>query len=247
MFGSSAVPAAAMSELSRSLPQAKIMIGYGSTESAPGFCRRMLPSWEEHGDPDYYRDTGLPCLGEPGGGTEVRVVGPDGEPVPDGEPGEICLRSEAPARWYLVPRPGPPTSGGWVRMGDVGLIGDDGQLYFVDRKPDVIPTAQGPESSARLEIALLWHPDVVDVAVIAPDGEPGGEVLAVVEPREGEVDARRLTAELTTQLNAALAQAMGPAAPPARAVVDTLPRGPLGKVRKRELRARHAPVGAGAA
>jgi long-chain acyl-CoA synthetase len=246
MFGSSAVPAAAMSELSRSLPRAQIMVGYGSTESAPGFCRRMLPSWEEHGDPDFYRDAGLHCLGGPGGGTEACVVGPDG-PVPDGRPGEICLRSEAPIRSYLVPGTGPATFGadGWVRMGDVGLIGDDGQLYFVDRAPDAIPAEQGPQSSVRLETALLWHPDVVDVAVVAPGAEPGGEVVAVVEPRAG-VDRERVESELTAALHAVLAEAMGVAAPPGRVVLDSLPRGPLGKVRKRDLRARYAPLGAAA-
>ena len=247
MFGSSAVPPAAMSELSRSLPRAQIMVGYGSTESAPGFCRRMLPSWEEHGDPDHYRGGGLHCLGGPGGGTEVRVAGPDGESVPDGRPGEICLRSEAPTRSYLVPQAGPPTFGadGWVRMGDIGLVGDDGQLYFIDRAPDVIPTAAGPQSSVRLETSLLWHPDVVDVAVVAMGTEPDVEVVAVVEPRDSDVDHERLEAELTATLREALAEVAGAAAPPARAVVDSLPRGPLGKVRKRLLRTRYAPASVG--
>jgi acyl-CoA synthetase (AMP-forming)/AMP-acid ligase II len=232
MFGSSAVPDRVVSALSEAVPAAQIMIGYGSTESAPAFARKAAPAWREHRDPLRYRRAGLESLGAPGGGTEVAITGPDGEPVPAGQVGEICLRCEAPNRYYLDR--GPETAGvfgadGWVRMGDLGMIAPDGSLLFVDRVADSIVTSGHRISSAAVENALLWHPAVRGAAVFAiPDERAGQVAVAAVEAGPGtapEHVARFLAGELD------------PADQPAAIlIVPELPRGVTGKILKAQLR-----------
>jgi acyl-CoA synthetase (AMP-forming)/AMP-acid ligase II len=231
MFGSSAVPDRVVSALSEAVPAAQIMIGYGSTESAPAFARKMAPAWRDHGDPLRYRRVSLASLGSPGGGTDVAVIDPAGRPRLAGEIGEICLRSEAPRRYYLDDNP--QTAGvfgadGWVRMGDLGMIAPDGSLLFVDRVADSIVTAGHRISSAKVENALLWHPAVRAAAVFAVPGPAGPVAVAAVEASPG-TEAADLTAFLAEELD--------PTERPALIrIVTKLPRGVTGKILKAQLR-----------
>jgi long-chain acyl-CoA synthetase len=232
MFGSSAVPDRVVSALSEAVPAAQIMIGYGSTESAPAFTRKVAPAWQEHKDPLRYRGVGLASLGSPGGGTEVAIVDPDGRRLPPGEVGEICLRGEAPRRYYLDDSPrtaGVFGADGWVRMGDLGTIAPDQSLLFVDRAADSIVTAGHRISSAVVENALLWHPSVRGAAVFAvPDERAGQVAIAAVEADPG-IAPEDLTAFLAGELDLA-------DRPAAVRIVPGLPRGVTGKILKAQLR-----------
>ncbi|MFC4534160.1 class I adenylate-forming enzyme family protein [Sphaerisporangium dianthi] len=219
MLGSAPVPMATVSRLLEVLPGTRIVLGYGSTESAPAFVSRPVdPSepLEEH-------------LGSPSAGTGLLITGPDGEPLPAGEVGEIRLRSEAPPRWYF----GDPEASarvfqdGWTRMGDLGHVDEEGRLHFFDRAADVITGPDGgPVSSLRVEHALLWHPGVAEAAAFAgPDGVTAAVVLRSPVPEK--------------ELHGAAADRLDERERPARiTVVDSLPRGPIGKTLKQELRRR---------
>jgi acyl-CoA synthetase (AMP-forming)/AMP-acid ligase II len=234
MFGSSAVPDRVVSALSEAVPAAQIMIGYGSTESAPAFTRKMAPAWQDHKDPLRYRGVKLASLGSPGGGTEVAIVDPRRRPLPPGEVGEICLRGEAPRRYYLDDSPrtaGVFGADGWVRMGDLGTIAPDGSLLFVDRAADSIVTAGHRISSAMVENALLWHPSVRGAAVFAVPDERAGQVAVAAVEAGPETRPEDLAAFLAGELDPA-------DRPAAVRIVPELPRGVTGKILKAQLRGR---------
>jgi acyl-CoA synthetase (AMP-forming)/AMP-acid ligase II len=235
MFGSSAVPDQVVSALSEAVPAAQIMIGYGSTESAPAFARRSAPAWRDHHDPARYRAVALASLGAPGGGTEVAITDPGGRGLPLGEVGEICLRCDAPGRYYLDDDPataGVFSPDGWVRMGDLGLVTADGELLFVDRVADSIVSGGHRVSATMVENALLWHPAVRAAAVFAvPDEHAGQLAVAAVEARPG-THAVDLAGFLDRELDPA-------DWPAAILVLPELPRGVTGKILKRQLRETH--------
>ncbi|GGP51720.1 class I adenylate-forming enzyme family protein [Saccharothrix coeruleofusca] len=235
MLGSTAVPMATISALSRALPDVRVLLGYGSTEAVPASVHHALAAWNEHADPAYHRLPRTASQGRPAAGTEVSVVDERGEPVPPGVVGEIRLRTTAPQRWYL----GDPDrnrevfADGWTRMGDYGSLDEDGHLHFFDRIPDAIRTAGALVSSARVENALLWHPNVVEAAAFGiPDIEAGHLVAAAVV-----LDSPVPEGDL---LDFARSELTGAEVPVRVFVVDSLPRGDNGKPLKRVLRVRFA-------
>ncbi|WP_371778484.1 class I adenylate-forming enzyme family protein [Streptosporangium subroseum] len=260
MLGSAPVPPATVSKVSRALPGMRMMIGYGSTESAPAFVHTVVgESW-----------TG--SVGSPGRGTELKVVDAtraadavdaEEEPLPPGRVGEICLRSPAPQRFYY--RDPEATArvfrNGWTHMGDLGHIDEDGFLHFFDRARDVIVRDGVRISSLRVEGALLWHPEVVEAAAFGvPDpvmgqavaaavvlrspagtaagSSPADAVLVEPSPAAGSPAADAVaTGSSADGLDALLAERLEAHELPDRIdVVDSLPRGDLGKLLKRELR-----------
>jgi acyl-CoA synthetase (AMP-forming)/AMP-acid ligase II len=192
----------------------------------------MAPAWQEHKDPHRYRGARLASLGSPGGGTEVAIVGPDGRRLPAGEVGEICLRGEAPRRYYLDDSPrtaGVFGADGWVRMGDLGTIAPDGSLLFVDRVADSIVTAGHRISSAMVENALLWHPSVRGAAVFAVPDERAGQLAVAAVEADPAASAEDLAGFLAGELDPA-------DRPAAVRIVPELPRGVTGKILKAQLR-----------
>jgi long-chain acyl-CoA synthetase len=141
VLGSSPVPAAAVSYLSPAIPQAQVMIGFGSTESAPASFYLPIPAWDEHGDPTVFAELETAPLGVPAGVTELMIAAPDGQPLPPGQVGEICLRSPAPRRYYYTD---PDASArtfrpdGWIRLGDLGYQDEQGRPHFFDRSDNVL-------------------------------------------------------------------------------------------------------------
>ncbi|GAA4092617.1 class I adenylate-forming enzyme family protein [Nonomuraea soli] len=216
MLGSAPVPMATVSRLAQALPETRIVIGYGSTEAAPAFVNRPVDSMEEH-------------LGGPSGGTELMIHGDDG-PLPAGRLGEICLRSEAPQRSYFRdPRATARVfRDGWTHMGDLGHVDEEGRLHFFDRAVDVITVDDRTISSTKVQHALHWHPEVVEAAAF---GDAKGVCAAVVlRSPVPEKELHRVAAERLESHER-----------PARiVVVDELPRGPIGKIRKGLLRRRLA-------
>ncbi|MFI6924054.1 class I adenylate-forming enzyme family protein [Nonomuraea spiralis] len=207
MLGSAPVPMATVARLMEALPDVRIVIGYGSTESAPAFVHRPVET------PPTEADEGL--LGRPSAGTDVRIT----------EAGEICLRSAAPPRRYLTDAAANERTfrDGWTHMGDLGELDAEGRLRLLDRAADVIVSGGRRISSLRVEHALHWHPEVVEAAAY---GGPEGVTAAVV--------LRSPVAE--DDLRAFAADRLDPAERPTRYVVtDALPRGPIGKTLKRLL------------
>ncbi len=131
-------------------------------------------------------------LGRGMGQTEIRILGPGGDVLPPGEIGDIFLRSPTgPLATYVGDDVAPmdQTDDGFASVGDLGWMDEDGYLYLVDRRVDLIVTGAANVYPAEVEAALSEHPDIVDVVVIGlRDPEWGRRVHAVVQPADPSLD-----------------------------------------------------------
>jgi long-chain acyl-CoA synthetase len=161
------------------------------------------------------------CVGRPVAGVEVRIAAD----------GEIEVRGPHVMAGYLDGTPAPVDDAGWLRSGDVGRLDDDGRLWIVDRKKDLIIRGGNNVYPSEIEGVLAAHPAVAEVAVVGrPDDYFGEEIVAVVVVRSGHT----LTAdELVDFARARLSPIKYPRE---IAFADALPLGPSGKVVKRALR-----------
>jgi bile acid-coenzyme A ligase len=128
-------------------------------------------------------------VGRPARDTELKVLDTDGNPAPTGEIGDIYLRSAMyGGSDYLGGSVRPTmTDDGYCSVGDLGYLDEDGFLYVVDRRSDLIITGGANVYPAEVETALLEHPKVADVAVIGlPDDEWGRRVHAIIQPSSPE-------------------------------------------------------------
>jgi acyl-CoA synthetase (AMP-forming)/AMP-acid ligase II len=178
----------------------------------------------------------LGAVGHPIAGTEVRIVGDDDREVPRGAPGEVVGRGRILMSGYLNRDDAnseatwvDPQGHRWLRTGDIGRFDDDGQLWIVDRKKDMILSGGQNIYPADIEAQMVRHPAVVEVAVIGVPSRRWGETpLAVVVAREA-LDAQ----SLRDWTNERVGRQQRIAAVVFR---EALPRNPNGKVLKRELR-----------
>jgi long-chain acyl-CoA synthetase len=121
---------------------------------------------------------------------DLAILDDDGRPVAQGERGEVCLRTICNFREYYN-RPDATaaafTADGYFRTGDIGYLDEDGYLFIVDRKKDIIIRGGENISCQEVEAALYDHPGVGEAAVFGLADERFGEVPgAVVHPRDGE-------------------------------------------------------------
>jgi bile acid-coenzyme A ligase len=127
-------------------------------------------------------------LGLPYGETEVRILDPEGKELPAGEVGGIYLRTPlGPAASYVGENVTPlaQTGEGFVTVGDLGWLDDEGFLYMADRRVDMIVTGAANVYPAEVESALSEHPEIVDVVVIGlRDPEWGRRVHAIIQPAD---------------------------------------------------------------
>ncbi|HSK22969.1 MAG TPA: long-chain fatty acid--CoA ligase [Egicoccus sp.] len=201
------------------------MQGYGMTEAAPGVLfLRAKDSLRKVGS------AGTPCFF-----TDVDLVAPDGNPVADGDLGEIVVQGpNVMAGYWNKPdaTAGVLDRDGWFRSGDAAIRDDEGYLYIVDRMKDMFISGGENVYPAEVENAIYDHPAVAEVAVIGVPDERWGEVgRAYVVPRAGEsLDHARLERFLDGRLARYKI-------PKSVVVVDELPRNASGKLLKKRLRA----------
>ena len=231
---SSALPVPVTARLAEMFPNATMNRAYVSLESVPAFTRITTPPWATHPDRDYFRRPEAASVGTPRFGARVSIRDAEGKELPPGQVGEIWLHTPAPQRrYYRSPEANARTYvDGWVRMGDLGHVGEDGLLYVFDRVADAIPAAHRLISTLPGEAALLRHPAVSEAAVFGTtDPVTGHQVpAAAVVLRSPATDA---------DLAAFAAGLLPPdEVPVVFHRLETLPRGTLGKVLKRELRRR---------
>lgn len=175
--------------------------------------------------------------GKPLPGSAVRIIGPDGTDLPTGLDGEIVLQGPEQFIGYRDPalNEGAFTADGWFRTGDLGHLDADGRLVVTDRIKDVIIRGGETISSGQVEDVLNAHPAITDgVVVAAPDRQYGEVVGAVVVLKPGA--ALGLNQLRSHFVKAGLAKQK---TPERLAIVDSLPRTAMGKVRKAELRRLH--------
>ena len=215
-------------DMAETFPGAQILAAFGQTEMSPVTC--ML-----HGE-DAVRKLG--SVGKVIPTVSARVVDEDMNDVPVGQVGEIVYRAPTlmAGYWNNPNATAEAFAGGWFHSGDLVRQDDEGYVWVVDRKKDMIISGGENIYCAELENALAAHPSIGEAAVI---GRP--------HPKWGEVPVAVIaaTAELTLEniqefLGERLARYKHPRA---LEVVDALPRNPAGKVLKTELRARFGTAG----
>jgi len=158
------------------------------------------------------------------------------EIVAQGETGEICVRGDLVMKgYYKTPEKTAETIvDGWLHTGDVGHIDAEGCLHITDRKKDMIISGGFNVYPSEVEQVIWSHPAVQDCAVIGvPDEQWGEAVKAVVELNAGQQVGARELVELCKQKLGSVK------APKTVDFVAALPRSPVGKVLKKDLRARY--------
>jgi fatty-acyl-CoA synthase len=178
----------------------------------------------------------LLAAGRPAVGTEVRIVDPDGDPLPNGALGEILVRGPQLMKgyWNRPDETAATLRDGWLHTGDAGTLDELGYLYVQDRIKDMIVSGGENVYPSVVEQVLAQHPAVAEAAVIGvPDARWGETVKAIVVLRPG---IAATADELIAFCHGKLA---GFERPRSVDFVEALPRTPTGKVLKRVLREPH--------
>ncbi len=204
---------------------------YGQSE-APMVIANMRRA--EH---DLDKPGRLSSCGRPTPWLHVALLDGNNQPVPRGEPGEICVRGPLVMKGYKdMPEETAETfAGGWLHTGDVGRLDEEGFLFIVDRTKDMIVTGGFNVFPREVEDVLATHEAVAQVAVIGvPDDQWGEAVKAVIVLRPGH----RGGPELVEALQAMVKRAKGSVqAPKSIDFVESIPVTPVGKPDKKAVRA----------
>jgi long-chain acyl-CoA synthetase len=171
-------------------------------------------------------------IGIPVGGTEMRIVDDADHAVAQGMPGEIVLRGPfvMAGYWNRLDATAEATRGGWFHTGDVATEDGDGYFFIVDRKKDMIIRGGYNVYPREIEEVLYTHPGIAEVAIVGvPHEELGEEVGAAVVRKPG--------APVTLDEVRAFASSKMAAYKYPRVIwfTDELPKGPTGKILKREI------------
>jgi long-chain acyl-CoA synthetase len=199
----------------------EIYEGFGLSETSPVASFNMKGRTRTPGS-----------IGYPVWGVEMAILDDEDRPLPDGERGEICIRGHNVMKGYLG-RPDATKEalrGGWFHSGDIGIRDADGSYRIVDRKKDMILRGGFNVYPREVEEVLYAHPDIVEAAVIGvPHESHGEEVKAVVVSRSPALEKDALIAWCKERLAAYKY-------PRIVEFSESLPKGPTGKILKRELR-----------
>ncbi|MEI7783022.1 MAG: AMP-binding protein [Betaproteobacteria bacterium] len=232
-YGSAPIPAERLRELIRRYGPIFIQL-YGMAEIASiGTLLRKQDHVAALGDKPQL----LASCGQPSFATTVRLIGPDGAPVPDGENGEIVFGGPHTMLGYFrePERTAKALIGGWLHSGDVGRMDSEGYVYIVDRIKDLIIRGGYNLAPSEVEAVLYTHPAVLDAAVIGiPDDKWGEAVLAVVTLKPGA----STSAEELLQL--CRGSKLSSIKQPERVeLIASMPRNTIGKIDKKALRDTH--------
>jgi fatty-acyl-CoA synthase len=224
-WGAAPAPDALLREMSATFPGTQILAAFGQTEMSPVTCMLL--------GEDAIRKRG--SVGKVIPTVAARVVDENMNDVPVGEVGEIVYRAPTlmSGYWNNPEATAEAFAGGWFHSGDLVRMDEDGYVWVVDRKKDMIISGGENIYCAEVENVLAGHPDIVEVAVIGRAHAKWGEVPIAVAAVTDE--ALRIE-DLVEFLAERLARYKHPKA---LEIVDTLPRNPAGKVLKTELRLRY--------
>jgi long-chain acyl-CoA synthetase len=213
----------AAEEIERRIPSVKVRQGYGLTETA-ALISTNPAGREKPGS------VGLPIPG-----AIVRILDDEDRELPAGEAGEVCCRSPAVMRgyWRAPDLTADAVRDGWLHTGDIGYIDEEGYLFIVDRKKDLIIRGGFNVYPRDVEDALLEHPAVTGAAVVGRLNERyGEEVVAFVSlSPSGAISADELIAWARQRIG-------GYRYPREVHIVDAIPLTAVGKLDRKALRGR---------
>ncbi|KQY07117.1 long-chain fatty acid--CoA ligase [Mycobacterium sp. Root135] len=215
-------------DMAETFPGTQILAAFGQTEMSPVTCMLL--------GEDAIRKLG--SVGKVIPTVSARVVDEDMNDVPVGQVGEIVYRAPTlmAGYWNNPKATAEAFAGGWFHSGDLVRQDDEGYVWVVDRKKDMIISGGENIYCAEVENALAAHPSIGEAAVIGRPHAKWGEVPVAVLAVSSAAPTARLTLEgIQEFLGERLARYKHPRA---IEVVDALPRNPAGKVLKTELRAR---------
>ncbi|GMG83570.1 acyl-CoA synthetase [Paralimibaculum aggregatum] len=177
-------------------------------------------------------------MGKPFPGSEVAILGPEGEPLPPGEAGEIAVRRGDAAmflRYWKAPRKtAEKFAGDWMLTGDEGVMDEDGYFHFASRSDDVITSSGYRIGPTEIEHCLTGHPAVAMAAVVGvPDPVRTEIVKAFVTLAPGHAASEALAEALRAHVKARLSPHL---APREVAFIERMPTTATGKIRRRDLR-----------
>jgi long-chain acyl-CoA synthetase len=200
----------------------EVLEGYGLSETSP------VASFNRPGG-----DRKAGSIGRPVTGVEMRAVGGDGQEVPVGEVGELAIRGHNVMKGYWN-KPDATQAvlaeDGWFRTGDLGRVDEDGFFFVVDRLKDLVIRGGFNIYPREIEEVLYEHPEVAEAAVIGiPHPDLGEEVGAAVALRAGATVTGSELQDFVKRQVAAYKY------PRHVWILDALPKGPTGKILKREI------------
>ena len=210
-------------DMSELFPGTQIYAAFGQTEMSPVTCMLLAQ--------DAIRKLG--SVGKVIPTVAARVVDDNMNDVPVGQVGEIVYRAPTlmAGYWNNPKATAEAFAGGWFHSGDLVRQDEEGYVWVVDRKKDMIISGGENIYCAEVENVLAGHPAIVEVAVVGRPDERWGEVPVAVAAVHTDLDLGDLDQFLTERLARYKH-------PKALEIVDALPRNPAGKVLKTELRAR---------
>jgi len=222
-------PVSHVERLREEFPDAQPALGYGLTETNAVGC---LNFWSNYAAKPGSTGRAAPLV-------DVAIIREDGKRLPDGEVGEIAIRSAANIKCYWRNPEATAalfTADGFVRTGDLGYLDEDGYLFIVDRKKDIIIRGGENISAAEVEAEVYACPAVAEVSVFgAPDERLGEVPIAIVLAKDGE----RLSEE---QLRSFLDGRLAKFKIPQRIIFadEPLPKLGTGKIDRPALKAQYA-------
>ncbi len=219
--GAAALPEDTLKRFKDKFKRGRLLEGYGLSETSPVVSVNL---------PDKQKPL---SVGPPVPGVEIKIVNEEMVEVPVGEIGEIIVRGDNVMQGYLnrMEATSETIINDWLKTGDLGKVDEDGFLYIVDRKKDLIISKGINIYPREIEEILVNHPLIKAAAVIGVKDEKGVEVpIAYIEPEEGkEIDENRIKRYLKENLaNFKVPKAVN--------VIDELPKNAAGKVLKRVLK-----------
>ena len=199
-----------------------VVEGYGLTETSP------VASTNPYGDKARLGTVGIPVPG-----TAFKVIDDDGNEMPLGERGELCIKGPQVMKGYWQREEATAEvldAEGWFKTGDIAVIDPDGFVRIVDRKKDMIIVSGFNVYPNEIEDVVMAHPKVASCAAIGVPDEKSGEVVKLfVVPRDGGVTVEELKAYCKENFT-------GYKVPKHIVFKDSLPMTPVGKILRRELR-----------
>lgn len=224
-IGAQPVPPSLVEKWKAVFPHHAYDTNYGLTESTGPGCVHL-------GMENYHK---VGAIGIPGFDWECRVVDENGRNLSPGRPGELLVRGPGVmVEYYRNPEStAEALAGGWLHTGDIARVDEDGFIWLVDRKKDIIISGGENIYPVEIENFLMAHPKIYDAGVIGmPDSRLGEIVAVVVSPKSGqelsEDDIRRFCEELPRYKR------------PRRIFFGSVPRNPTGKIEKPKLRQHYA-------